>query len=293
MKRTNIGYFIGEGISNVWKNRLMSIASIGVLVACLLVMGMFIVISANISAGLEKLEEENEIVAFIDDSYDEQMVKELGNQISSNENVRDIIFVSRDEAFEDYKQSVTYDASLLDGIESPIRNSYRIFLKDLSLMGTTIEELGSLQGIVRVRGREDISENLVNLQKMLTVVMLWFFVILGAISIFIISNTIKLAMFARKKEINIMKHVGATDWFVRWPFLIEGIVIGLISSGVALLFQWYIYIYVLEKILEGIQIFNLLPYEVFRTNLIIGFLAAGLLVGILSSLLSVRKYLKA
>lgn len=293
MKRNNFGYFVGEGVTGVWKNSLMSIASIGVLVACLLIMGMFIMISSNISAGIKDLEDKNEIVVFIEDEYDMNMVEDLEQRILANDNIRESIFVSSEEAFEIYKQGVKYDISILDGIESPIRNSFRIFLVDLSLMHETMTELESMEGVARVRGREDVSANLIHLQKMLAIIMLWFFVILGGISIFIISNTIKLAMFARKKEINIMKHVGATDWFIRWPFVVEGIVIGILSGLISWLFSYYIYNYVMEKVLEDIQIFTLLPYSVFGMRLFAGFLVSGVLVGITGSMMSVRKYLKA
>ncbi len=207
--------------------------------------------------------------------------------------MKNIEFISKDQAFENYKSNIPDGDAIFEGIEdNPLRDSYSIYLDDLSAMQAVISKLEQIPKIAKIRGRTDISTNLVKLENMLSFVMLWFMIILVGISIFIISNTIKAAMFARRKEINIMKHVGATDWFIRWPFIIEGIIIGIISAIIAFFAQMYIYIYLLEKVFAGINIFTLLPFTYFIPYILYGFFGTGIFIGGMSSLFSIKKYLK-
>jgi len=292
MKSSGFTYFVREGIASTFKNGLMSMASVGVLMACLIIMGTFIIVSENINNIMTDIENKNEIVVFLDYYATEEQVQEMGERLRNMDNVRHVEYTSKDAAFEAYKKSANLE-DVLEGMESPISDSYSIFLDDISKMSQTIEKLERMDGIEKVRGREDISDNLITLRNMFSVVALWFFCILIVISIFIISNTIKLAMFARKKEISIMKHVGATDWFIRWPFIVEGIVIGVISAALAFGVQWYIYTYVIEKVFSGINLIRLLPFRAFGFNIGVGFLAVSVFISVIGSMASIRKYLNA
>jgi cell division transport system permease protein len=160
-------------------------------------------------------------------------------------------------------------------------------------MEATTADLKAIPEIVNIRGRLDVSQNLIRLKNIMTLVMTWLFIVLVVISIFIISNTIRVAMFARRKEINIMKHVGATDWFIRWPFVVEGILIGGFSGLVAFGLQVAIYTYIADKVLSGIELIRLMPVSAFFPHLLIGFLSVGILIGTVSSTFSVRKHLNA
>lgn len=287
-------YFIQEGLQSTIKNGVMSMASISVLTACLLIMGSFLIVSENINNILSDLEKQNEIVAFIDGALDEAQTKQVGEKIKKLENIRSIEFISREQALSEWKSDIPDAEAIFSGItENPLRNSYRIFLTDLSKMEATTEQLEAFPEIVNIRGRLDVSQNLIRLKNVLALVMLWMFAVLVVISVFIISNTIRVAMFARRKEINIMKHVGATDWFIRWPFVFEGIFIGAFGGLVAFGLQMAIYTYISEKVLNGIELISLIPISAFIPQLFVGFVVIGILIGTISSTISVRKYLNA
>lgn len=289
-----IGYFMREGLRSAIKNGVMSLASVSVLTACLLIMGSFLMVSQNIANILSDLEQQNEMVVFLDEALDEERTEEVGEKLKGLENVRNVEFVSKEDALKEWKADIPDAEAIFAGItENPLRNSYRIFLKDLSKMEETTRVLKTFPEIVNIRGRLDVSQNLIRLQNVLSLVMIWLFVVLTVISVFIISNTIRSAMFARRKEINIMKHVGATDWFIRWPFVFEGIFIGGLGGLIAFGLQTALYTYISEKVLSGIELVRLMPVTAFFPELLIGFLAVGVVIGTLSSTLSVRKYLNA
>jgi cell division transport system permease protein len=293
--RGGIGYFIKEGLQSTIKNGVMSVASISVLSACLLIMGSFLMVSENISNILSDLEQQNELVVFIDENLDEEQTQQVGEKIKTFANIKSIEFFSKEEALEEWKADMPDAEAIFAGItENPLRNSYRIFLDDLSRMEETTSLLKKdIPEIVNIRGRLDVSQNLIRLKNILALVMMWLFVVLVVISVFIISNTIRVAMFARRKEINIMKHVGATDWFILWPFLFEGIFIGGLSGLAAFGMQIAIYTYISEKVLSGIELIRLMPVAEFFPQLLIGFLTVGIVIGSISSTFSVRKHLNA
>ena len=289
-----MSYFISEGLNSTFKNGLMSVASTSVLVACLIIMGSFFMVSSNISAMLKDLEMQNEIVIFLEDSVSEEMARNMKERFTSMNNIRSAEFVSKDAAFEDYKSRLPNGQDLMETLpENPLRHSYRLLLDDVSLMRSTVKMLENTASVARVRGNIDVSQNLIEIQNILSLLMAWIFIILLLISIFIISNTIKVAMFARRREINIMKHVGATDWFIRWPFIVEGLLIGIFSAGLSFVLLYYGYNYISDKVLSGIDILTLMPFTAFMPEIMIVFGVAGLVIGVFSSIISVRKYLNA
>lgn len=292
MRSGKISYFISEGVHNSLKNGWMTLASVGVLVACLLIMETFLSLSLNISHIIETVSEENEIVVFLDEDLTDEQVAAVGDQIRALEGVRQTVFTDRNKAFEEYKENATWDSnSLLDSMENPIRNSYSIFLTDIGLMSQVMDELKGVDGIATIRGREDVSEKLVQLKRVLSVVMLWFFAVLLGVSLFIIANTVKLAMFARRKEINIMKYVGATDGFIRGPFLVEGVLIALLGSSIAWVMQRYLYLYIVQKVFAGVSFLELLSFSSMSLLLALCCIGGGLVVGVFGSVISIRKYL--
>lgn len=293
MRGSSFSYFVREGFKNIWSNAIMSLASVSVLVACLIILGSFVLAVYNIKGYIERMEQENEIVIFIDESFAEQDARALKSKIDAIDNVSRCVFVSKDDAFNEYKSEFEDGDELFDGLkENPLRHSFRIFLKDLSQSEDTITKINQIEGIAKIRSRKDITENLLSLQRMITVFAGTFFVIFFSISVFIISNTVRLAVFARRREINIMKYVGATNWFIRWPFIIEGFIIGAFGGLVAYFAQWGIYNYLSQSILKGISIIQMLPFADFSKLIFISFLGAGILLGVGGSLISVRKHLK-
>jgi cell division transport system permease protein len=286
-----LGYLIKEGVKGTWKNRFMTVASVGVLVACLLIMGSFTLISANINNFIQELESENEIAVYIDETVSREDALAMQNEFESLPYVATVTFESKEDAWEEHKKSYPNSEELFEGVENPLRDSYILTLTDLTKMHETVQKLETMDNVANVRGREDISQNLVKLKNMLAIIMLSFFAVLVCISLFIISNTIKLGMFARRKEINIMKYVGATNAFIRLPFQVEGIIIGLVSGGIAFGLQWYTYSYLMEKVMSNIELINMIPFSTFLYPLLGIFLGAGFIVGLLGSGISIRKYM--
>jgi len=292
--KNGVLYFAIEGFTGAIKNGVMSLASISILIACLLIMGSFLMVSENINSLLVDLENQNEIVVFIDEKLDEEKTNGVGERIKTLENVRSVEFVSKEQALEEWRANVPDSEKIIEGITvNPLRNSFRIFLVDLGEMEQTTKVLESFSEIVNIRGRLDVSQNLIRLKNVVTFVMICMFIVLAVISVFIIANTIRVAMFARRKEINIMKHVGATDWFIRWPFVFEGIFIGLFSGVIAFMLQVFLYTYIVDSVLSGIELVALLPLAYFLPWLALGFVLIGIIIGATSSVLSVRKYLYA
>jgi cell division transport system permease protein len=175
--------------------------------------------------------------------------------------------------------------------DNPIRHSYRIFLKDLSKGDKTEQDLSALPNIAKIRRNEYVANNIISMKNIFSIVALAFFILLFAISLFIIYNTIRLAMVARKKEINIMKFVGATNSFIRWPFIIEGLIIGAIAASIAYFVQWYIYTYFVDQVFKGINIIKLVNFSDISGLLTALFYITGMLVGVVGSVLAIRKYL--
>ncbi len=285
-------YLLREGVKNIWKNSFMTIASVGILVTCLIIMGSFALATININDNIMKLADDNEIVIFIEETVPTEQARAMQSEIEAIDNVNTVEFIDKDTAWEEFL-STRDDAQLYrDSIdESPLRDQFVITMKDISLMHDTVQQLEQLDNIGYIRYREDVAQNLVRLKNMMMVIAATFMAILVSLSVFIISNTIKLGMFARRKEINIMKYVGATNAFIRLPFMVEGIIIGAISGGIAYGLQWYIYTYLVEKVVGEYQFFNMVPFENYSMLMLAVFMAVALIVGLIGSVVSIRKYL--
>lgn len=285
-------YLLREGVKNIWKNSFMTIASVGILVTCLIIMGSFALATININDNIMKLADDNEIVIFIEDTVPTEQARAMQSEIEAIDNINTVEFIDKNTAWEEFL-ATRDDAQLYrDSIdESPLRDQFVITMKDISLMHETVQNLEQLDNIGYIRYREDVAQNLVRLKNMMMVIAATFMAILVSLSVFIISNTIKLGMFARRKEINIMKYVGATNGFIRLPFMVEGIIIGAISGGIAYGLQWYIYTYLVEKVVGEYQFFNMVPFENYSMLLLIVFMAVALIVGLIGSVVSIRKYL--
>jgi cell division transport system permease protein len=294
MSNFNGTYFFREGLKNIWSNSLMSIASIGVLAACLIIMGGFFLTALNINSFLDIVDNQNEIAAFLDTSLNQEQISEIGKKLDAMDNIASVRFVSKAQALDELQKQFSSNPEALAGIEdqNPLRHSFRVTLKDLKLYDQTLSQIKEIGGIANVRAHKDVADKLVRLRNILMIASGWLLLILAIISVLIISNTIKLAMFTRKREVNIMKYVGATDTFIRMPFVIEGIVIGIGSGLIAYLLDWYIYGRIVDIVVRGGIIgFQLVPFASFSGLLLLGCVVAGLVIGSLGSLISIRKYL--
>ena len=288
------GYYWKEGFRNIFKHGFMSIAAVLIMIACLILTGTVTLIAYNIDLSIVELQQSNEIVVWIDDSLTTREARSLGSQFDRIDNIATIEFIDRDEALEDYRQQLGDDADILEDFSSdnnPLRNSFVFTLRDPALADETIQQIEAVEGADDVRADEAVIAHLMQIQNVFNIVALAMVVGLAVISVFIISNTVKLAMFARREEISIQKIVGATNWFIRWPFVIEGMVLGLLAGGLAFLAEWALYTEMFNIIGGVIPYFQLLPFESVRWLVLSVYLGAGVLFGIGGSVTSIRKFM--
>ncbi len=289
-----LGYYLKEGFRNIFTHGFMSVGAILIMVACLLLTGTVTLVAYNIDKSIDILQQSNEIVVFIDESLTTREAKALQSSFEKISNIATIQFESRDEALEDYRLELGDDAGILDSFNSsnnPLRNSFVFTLKDPTQAEQTIKRLEAVEGVARVRADEPTIARLIQVQHVFNIIALAMIVGLAIISVFIISNTIKLAMFARRDEISIQKMVGATNWFIRWPFVIEGMVIGMLASLIAYFAQWGVYAELINIASGVIPYFKMLPFENVRNMVILVFAGAGALFGIGGSVSSIRKFM--
>ena len=293
MKGASLKYLTKEGFRNVWVNRLMSLASITVLMACLVIIGLGSMIYFNISALLDNIESQNVVMVYIQDGVSDEDTTMIGNSIKVMENVDDCIFVPKEDAFAAQLESMGDDAILLEGLdENPLPDAYKVVVKDLTQFDATVAQLKALPNIENVRENSDLADKLLNVRKAVTIVIAGMVSLLFIVSLFIISNTIRITMFSRKLEISIMKAVGATNWFIRWPFMIEGMVIGVTSGLVSFALLAGLYqgmTYVFKNMLA---IFTPVAFTDYAGAILLIFMGIGIFTGSFGSLLSMGKYLK-
>lgn len=300
MKGSSFSYLIKEGARNIWVNRMMSLASIGILVSCMLLIGSAILLSINLNGMVSYVENQNEMVAFLEDSADDVTVSAVEAALNSNDNVDSFAFVSREEALERYSEIVP--DSLLENLEQDKEEvfplSFRITLKDLSLIDETTAQIESIPGIMRVNAPTNVAETVTGIKRAVYICGSGIVIILLAVTLIIIANTIKVTVFNRRKEINIMKFVGATDRFIRMPFVVEGILLGVISACIAYLLLWggytYLINYVQTQASATLSAFlkNLVPFSQVAKQLLASFAVGGIAVGVFGSMIFVRKHLK-
>ncbi len=293
MKGASLKYLTKEGFRNVWVNRLMSLASITVLMACLVIIGLGSMIYFNINALLDNIESQNVVMVYVQDGVSDEDTTRMGNEIKVMNNIEDCIFVPKEDAFAAQLESMGEDAVLLEGLdENPLPDAYKVVVKDLTMFDQTVSELKAMQNVENVRENSDLADKLVSVRKAVTIVIAGMVALLFIVSLFIISNTIRITMFSRKLEISIMKAVGATNWFIRWPFMIEGMVIGVTSSLVSFgllagLYQGMIYVFK-----NMLAIFTPVAFGAYAGWILLIFMGIGIFTGSFGSLISMGKYLK-
>ena len=290
----NFSYFIREGAKNMFSHGFMSFAAIGVTVACLLIMGTFTLVAYNVNENLSELQRENAVVAFVDDTLNDAHAKELQEELMKVENVASCTFVSREEARDNYVDNYDEDDLYTDLSADVFRHRYVIHLEDPSRMAETKAAVENVEGIAKARGDEAISNGFITLRNVASLVSLALVAVLLLVSLFIMSNTIKLTTFDRREEIAIMKMVGATNGFIRWPFVFEGLLLGLLGAVAAFLLQWLLYAAMCRGISasDTLQLLRIVPFARIWKVVAIVFGATGLLVGVGGSTMAIRRFLK-
>ncbi len=290
-------YFLQTAFKSIRKNYLMTFASIFVLIACMLIMGSAYLCSANIEVFMNDLGQKNEIVAYIDDAVEESAYTELELELEGIEYVDNVTFVTKDDALLEYQKEFGEEGEYLSwfyGDENPLRNEFRITVNEdhLEAFEGIADEIANMEEIANISDSQEIVNVLLSLKNVMDILGFWIMLILALVSWFIVSNTIKLAMLNRRHEINIMKYVGATNWFIRVPFILEGLIIGLIAAAVSLGIQWIVYEYLLQPLVSDLQFVTTVPFADLFPLLVLYFAGIGLFVGLFSSVFSINKYLK-
>ena len=294
MKKNNIGYLLREGIRGIFLHGFMSFAAIWVTVACLIIMGTFGLVLYNLNEMIVELEQENEMLVYIDETYSEAEAKSVGSQINQIANVHNAQFVSREQAVVNFVDEME-DEDLIAGLNpSTFRDRFVITLEDNSKMRETEAAIRSIEGVADVSVHYEIQEGFQTVQRILNIASVIIIAVLLVVSMLIISNTVKLAMYDRKEEIAIMKMVGATNGFIRWPFVVEGFILGILASAIAFFLEWGLYNLLQTQIsaVDSLDLITVVPFVEVIEIVAIGYAVVGFLVGVFGSLLSIRKFLK-
>ena len=293
-KSRNIGYLFKEGIRGIFLHGFMSFAAICVTVACLVIIGSFSSILYNLDLQVKELEKDNKIVVIVDETLNEAAAKSVGTKINSTvENVLEAKFVSKDEVYARFLEQQGETDAFAGVSPETFCDEIEITLVDNGLMEDTVAQLKEIEGVAKVNSHPEIATGFSTIQRVLNIASVAIILVLLIVSLFIISNTIKLAMYDRRDEIAIMKMVGATDGFIRFPYLIEGFVIGLISAVISFFAQWGLYDLLQNQIIrvDSLNLFSIVPFREVTIPMAVIFGVAGLFVGVFGSLMSIRKFL--
>ena len=294
MGKHDFRYFFHEGLSNMFSHGFMSFAAVGITVACLLIMGTFTLVAVNMDANLQDLEAENEILAFVEETYTESQTKALQKKLEALPNVTSATLITKAEAMASFVAE-NPDEELFRNLDPEIlRDRYAIRIDDLERQGETVAALKATEGVADVNAYEELAGGFITLRNVATVVCVALIVILFVVSVFIISNTIKLTTFDRREEIAIMRMVGATNGFIRWPFVYEGFLLGLLSAVVGFALQWLLYSAVAKGVdaNDTLQLLRTLPFEVLWKPVAAVFGGAGIVMGVGGSLSAIHKFLQ-
>ena len=293
MKINNIGYLIKEGIRGIFLHGFMSFAAICVTVACLLIVGSFSILTYNVSIMVEDLNRTNEILVYIDETLPEAEAMTIQTRINVLNNIYKAEFVTREQALKDFIADHGDDPAF-SGVEAAdLRHRVVVTLENNDKMEQTVEEISRIPGVAKITASFEMAEGFSTLEKVLNIVSIAVIAVLLVVSLLIISNTVKLGMHERRDEIAIMKMVGATNGFIRLPYVVEGFTLGMLGAAVAFGVEWVMYDTLLARLKEvdTLQLFSFVPFEQLLWPMVATFAAAGLFVGVVGSWTSIRKFM--
>ena len=291
----NVSYLTKEGVRNVWSNRLMSLASIAVLTSCLVLIGCAVMLFINVDAMLENVEDQNVIMVYLNDDLSEAQINKAGQDIRMISTVDTAEFISKEDAFQAQLESLGEDAALLEGLEeNPMPDAYKVTLADLINYDEVLKLLATVDNVLSVRGNSDLANQVRQIRTGITYLCIGIIIMLLVVSLFIISNTVRVTMYNRRLEISIMKAVGATNWFIRWPFIIEGVVIGILSSVVSLGLVFAFYELAMSQLGSIFTLFGAvsISFAPYALPMFAAFVVVGAGAGVFGSIFSMARYLK-
>ena len=289
---SSFGYLIKEGFKNIFNNRMMSLASVGVLISCLVLTGSAFMLTVNVTAFVDSVGDTNVTKVFLDDDLSKLEAVYKGKEIKALDNIVEAEFVDKEDSIKAYREQLGEDIfESMTGEGNPFPYAYSVTMDDLSRYDETVAAIRALPGVASVSSHREVAQKLTSLSSLITMMSFWIILALAVISLFIISNTIRMTMFSHRFEISIMKSVGATNNFVRVPFIIEGIVLGVVSAAAATGLLYLLSEAVISAV-RSILNFPYIPFTSVMWYIIGGFLGAGVIVGVMGSLLSISRFLK-
>lgn len=293
MKLNNIGYLLKEGFRGIFLHGFMSFAAVCVTVACLVIVGSFSALAYNLDEMVQELNQTSEILVYIDADLSDAEARSIGTKINLLDNVLQATFVSREEALEDFIADHDGDSAFSGVQASDLRHRYVVTLEDNTKMEQTDAQLKQLPGVAKTNAAYELAKGFSTIQDVLHIVSVAIIAVLLVVSLLIISNTVKLAMYDRKDEIAIMKMVGATNGFIRLPFVVEGFTLGMMGAILAFGLEWVGYDALIQKIaaVDALQLFNFVSFQELLIPMVVVFAAAGMFVGIVGSWTSIRKFM--
>ena len=293
MKINNIGYLIKEGFKGIFTHGFMSFAAIFVTVACLLIVGSFSLLMYNIDIMVDELNQTNEIMVYIDEKLSETDAHSIETEINLIENVHTATFKSRGKALEDFIAAHEGDDAFKGVQEEDLRHRVIVVLQNNDLMRETIAQIEQIDGVAKITAFYELAEGFATLENVLSVIFVVIILGLSVVSLVIISNTVKISVYDRRDEIAIMKMVGATNGFIRLPFIVEGLTLGLLGAGIAFGGEWLLYDFLVNKIAEmdTLNMFKFVPFQQLLIPMVCVFAGTGFAVGVLGSWSSIRKFM--
>ena len=295
MRLNNIGYLLKEGFKGIFTHGFMSFAAVCVTVACLVIVGSFSILAYNLDIMVEDLNKTSEILVYVDSTLSDAEARSIGTKINTLDNILQSTFVSREEALEDFIDDHQGDSAFSGVQAEDLRHRFVVVLEDNTKMEQTDNHLKQIPGVAKTSAAYELAEGFSTIQNVIHIVSIAVIAILLVVSLLIISNTVKLAMYDRKDEIAIMKMVGATNSFIRLPFQVEGFTLGMIGAVLAFGLDWIMYDSLIQKIAEvdSLQLFSFVQFQELLIPMVATFGAAGLFVGIVGSWTSIRKFMNA
>ena len=293
MKLNNLGYLLKEGFRGIFLHGFMSFAAVCVTVACLVIVGSFSALAYNLDEMVQELNQTSEILVYVDADLSDAEARSIGTKINLLDNVLQATFISREEALEDFIADHDGDSAFSGVQASDLRHRYVVTLEDNTKMEQTDAQLKQLPGVAKTNAAYELAKGFSTIQDVLHMVSAAIIAVLLVVSLLIISNTVKLAMYDRKDEIAIMKMVGATNGFIRLPFVVEGFTLGMMGAILAFGLEWVGYDALIQKIaaVDALQLFNFVSFQELLIPMVIVFAAAGMFVGIVGSWTSIRKFM--
>lgn len=300
MKTSNVSYLVKKGIVSVWKNFIMSFASFCILLVSLLQVSITVLFMLNINIIMKNIENTNEITIFVEKGATEAQKDHIKNVLESDSNLTDIVYKSADEARKEFEESMGEASDLFDYLEeNPMPETFLARVNDLTKIKYSVESIASIDGVEQVKAPYDFAAALINIRNTFSIIIIAILVTLVAVSVVVVSNTIRTSVFARREEISIMKYVGATNGFIKLPFFVEGMFIGVLSGAAAFGLTWFIYNSVFSlfsaenfSLWQMFGFFNLIPFENIMWIVLGANCLAGALLGAIGTVVSTGKYLK-